>query len=182
MEMERRLGEVKSLVLRAGDFFGPRPGNSWLSQGVVTPGKPVKSILYPGTRGVGHNWAYLPDVGETFARLLDREAELPEYARFHFEGHWDADGTEFIAAMLEAAGNPNAKVRRLPWALLPLIAPFNATMREMIEMRVYWNYTLRLDNHALVAFLGGEPHTPLVEALRNTFRALQIPFTDAEKA
>jgi len=174
-EMERRLGEVKSLVLRAGDFFGPKPGNSWFSQGMVTPGKPVKSILYPGAKGVGHNWAYLPDVGETFARVLDREAELPEPARFHFEGYWDADGAELIAAIRKAAGNPNAKVRRLPWVLLPLIAPFNVTMREMIEMRIYWDHPLRLDNRALVAFLGEEPHTPLMAALEVTLNALHIP-------
>jgi hypothetical protein len=35
---------VRALILRAGDFFGPRPGNSWLSQGMVTPGKPVRAI------------------------------------------------------------------------------------------------------------------------------------------
>jgi nucleoside-diphosphate-sugar epimerase len=174
-ELEQRLGAVKSLVLRAGDFFGPRPGNNWLSQGMVTPGKPVKSILYPGAKGVGHNWAYLPDVGETFARLLDREAGLPEQARFHFEGYWDPEGTAFVAALREAAGNPRAKVRRLPWALLPLLAPFNPTMREMIEMRIYWDHPLKLDNRALVSFLGEEPHTPLVEALRITLQALRIP-------
>lgn len=174
-EMERRLTQVKSLVLRAGDFFGPKPGNSWLSQGMVTPGKPVQSIRYPGARGVGHNWAYLPDVGETLARLLDRDAELPEQARFHFEGYWDEDGTQFIAAIREAADNPNAKLRRLPWALLPLLAPFNPTMREMIEMRTYWDHPLKLDNRALVAFLGEEPHTPLVQALRTTLQALRIP-------
>ena len=175
VEMERRLGEVKSLVLRAGDFFGPKPGNSWLSQGMVTPGKPVTAILYPGAKGVGHNWAYLPDVGETFARLLDRDEDLPQQARFHFEGYWDSDGTAFVAAIREAAGNANAKLRRLPWMLLPLLAPFNPTMREMIEMRTYWDHPLRLDNHALVAFLGEEPHTPLTEALRTTLRALRIP-------
>jgi nucleoside-diphosphate-sugar epimerase len=179
-EMERRLGDASSLVLRAGDYFGPKPGNSWLSQGMVTPGRSVKSILYPGARGVGHNWAYLPDVGETFARLLDPEADLPEQARFHFEGYWDADGTEFSAAIKKAAGNPSARVRRLPWALLPLLAPFNPTMREMIEMRIYWDYPLRLDNRALVKFLGAEPHTPLVEALRITLRGLRIPIGDAE--
>jgi len=174
-EMERRLGEVRSLVLRAGDFFGPKAGNSWLSQGMVKPGKPIKSVLYPGAMGVGHNWAYLPDVGETFARLLDREAELPEQARFHFEGYWDADGSQFVAAIRETAGNPGARLRRLPWALLPLIAPFNATMREMIEMRTFWEHPLRLDNHTLMAFLGDEPHTALVEALRVTLRAMHIP-------
>lgn len=174
-EMEQRLGEVRSLVLRAGDFFGPRAGNSWLSQGMLKPGQPIKSIVYPGAEGVGHAWAYLPNVGETFARLLDRDAELPDQAHFHFEGYWDADGTQFVAAIREAAGNPRARQRHLPWTLLPLIAPFNATMRELIEMRTFWDHPLRLDNHALVAFLGEEPRTPLIEALGITLRAMHVP-------
>lgn len=172
VEMEKRLGRVRSLVVRAGDYFGPRPGNSWLSQGMITPGKPVRSILYPGARGAGHGWAYLPDVGETFARLLDRDADLPDAARFHLHGTWDRDGSEFADAIRAAAGDPAIPLRRLPWGLLPLVAPFNATMREMIEMRVFWQHPLELDNAALVAFLGVEPRTPLVEALRATLEAL----------
>ncbi|MEI9927462.1 MAG: NAD(P)H-binding protein [Sphingomonas sp.] len=50
-EMERRLAEtpgLRALVLRAGDFFGAHAGNSWLAQGIVTPGRPVRSVVYPG--------------------------------------------------------------------------------------------------------------------------------------
>ncbi|MDT8758974.1 NAD(P)H-binding protein [Sphingomonas psychrotolerans] len=172
IEMERSLEQsgVPVLILRAGDFYGPRPGNSWLSQGMVKPGE-VRSILYPGAKGTGHAWAYLPDVGETFARLLDRERELPHFARYHFEGHWDADGRRFIAAIHEALGK-ELPVRSMPWWTLPLIAPFNPTMREMIEMRPYWRHPVRLDNRELVALLGEEPRTPLVESLVATFAAL----------
>lgn len=172
--MERRLAEtpgLRSLVLRCGDFFGARAGNNWLSQGMVTPCKPVRSVLYPGQRDVGHAWAYLPDVAETFARLLDRESELPDFARHHFAGHW-TDGAGFVAAIGEAAGRPGPKLRSFPWRLLPLIAPFNATMREMIEMEPYWRHPLRLDNAGLGVAIGPEPHTPLVQALRTTLAAI----------
>lgn len=171
--MEARIAEsgVRALILRAGDYYGPQPGNSWLSQGMITPGKPVTRVTNPGRRGAGHAWAYLPDVGETFARLLDREAELPRFARFHFAGHWDPDGITFPAAIAEAGGR-NAKQVRLPWALLPLVALFNPTIRELLEMRPFWNHPVRLDNRELVAFLGEEPHTPLVESLRTSLKAL----------
>ncbi|MES2441981.1 MAG: NAD-dependent epimerase/dehydratase family protein [Pseudomonadota bacterium] len=173
-EMERRLATtpgLRALVLRAGDFFGPRAGSSWLSQGVVTPGKPVRSILYPGRTQVGHAWAYLPDAGEAFARLLDREADLPGFACHHFAGHW-LDGAALAAAIGAASGYPDPKVRKLPWRLLPLIAPFNPTMREMIEMEGFWRRPLRLDNTSLEAEIGAEPHTPLVQALRITLEGL----------
>ncbi|MBY8829072.1 NAD-dependent epimerase/dehydratase family protein [Hephaestia mangrovi] len=174
VEMERRIeaSGQPALILRAGDFFGPRAGNNWLSQGMVTPGRPVRSVTMPGEPGVGHAWAYLPDVGEAFARLLDAADRLPVFARFHFGGYWDGDGDGFVRAIGEATGNRDLSVRRLPWALLPLIAPFNATMRELIEMRPFWRHPVRLDNRALVSFLGDEPHTPLVTALRATLEAL----------
>jgi nucleoside-diphosphate-sugar epimerase len=172
-DMEARIeaSGLRALILRAGDFFGPRPGNSWLSQGMVTPGKPVTSILLPGTRGVGHAWAYLPDVGETFARLLDRDADLPRFARYHFAGHWDADGLELAEAIQRVTGR-RAKLRHMPWRLLPLIAPFNPTMREMIEMEAYWQHPVALDNASLIEMLGEEPHTSLDEAMRATLTAL----------
>lgn len=171
--MEARIEEsgVRAVILRAGDYYGPRPGNSWLSQGMITPGKPVTKVTNPGRKGAGHAWAYLPDVGETFARLLDRDEELPRFARFHFAGHWDADGSAFPAA-IAAAGDRKARQVRLPWALLPLIAPFNPTIRELLEMRPFWSHPVRLDNRELVAFLGEEPHTPLAESLRASLKAL----------
>lgn len=171
--MEARINEsgVRGLVLRAGDFFGPRPGSSWLSQGMVRPGKPVTSILSPGFPGVDHAWAYLPDVGETFARLIDRDADLPRFARYHFAGYWDEDGAGMADAIRRTIGR-QVPVRRLPWRLLPLIAPFNPTMREMIEMKDYWRRPVRLDNHSLVEFLDEEPRTPIDQAMRTTLSAL----------
>ena len=184
VEMEARLeaasaSGVRALILRAGDYFGPRSTlNSWFASGLVTPGKPVKTILYPGDKEVGHAWAYLPDVGETFARLADREAELPAFARFHFDGHWDADGTAMVRAIARAAGHKRPNVRRLPWGLLPLAAPFNETLRELLEMKPFWQDPVRLENRRLVAFLGDEPRTPLDIAVTATMRGLDVPVAE----
>lgn len=78
---------------------------------MVKPNQPVTSITYPGARGTGHAWAYLPDAAETFALLMDREAELEPFARYHFRGDWDADGTEMIAAIRKAVGNASIPVK-----------------------------------------------------------------------
>ncbi len=92
VEMERRLRiaaetGVKTLIVRAGDFFGPKVGNSWFAQGLVKPGRPVASVSYPGKRNIGHHWAYLPDVAETMVRLAERE-DLAAFATFNMKGHW----------------------------------------------------------------------------------------------
>src|SRR6516162_8942495 len=76
VEMERRLESFsrnggRALIVRAGDFFGPTAsGNSWFTQGLVTPGRSVRKISYPGAPGVGHQWSYLPDVARTIVELL----------------------------------------------------------------------------------------------------------------
>ncbi|SEP22173.1 Nucleoside-diphosphate-sugar epimerase [Methylobacterium sp. ap11] len=173
--MERRLREadIRSLVVRAGDFFGPNTtANSWFSSALVSPGKPVRRVLDPGTPGVGHQWAYLPDVAETMVRLAEREADLPRAAAFGMDGHWDPDGRQMVAAIVRAAGG-RVPVRRFPWFLLPLAAPFWPLAREIGEMRYLWREPLRMDNAGLVAFLGAEPHTPLDRAVRETLVGLR---------
>lgn len=165
-------GGVRSLIVRAGDFFGPRPGNNWFSMGLVKPGRTIRSITYPGAPGVGHSWAYLPDLAETIARLVQRDEQLGAFELFHFGGHWDADGSAMISAIRGALGEPALPVRRFPWFALGLLAPFKTLFREMREMSYLWRQPLQLDNRRLVAILGAEPHTPLELAVRQSLQGL----------
>lgn len=176
VEMEERLADaarykVKSLVLRAGDFFGPHADSSWFGGAMVKPGRTLRSVTYPGRLDTGHAWAYLPDLAETLARLAAIEATLPRFTVFNFGGHW-VDGRQMTQAIRRIAGKPELPVRRLPWPLLRPVAPFSAFVREMLEMRYLWTQPLRLDNAKLVRTLGHEPHTPLDEALRATLMSL----------
>lgn len=173
LEAASRAG-VPALIVRFGDFFGPAPGGSWFSQGLVTPGKRLHAITYPGAKGVGHSWAYLPDAAETIARLLERADALEPFARFHFEGTWDPDGTLMTRAIAEALGRPRLTIRKLPWLLLRLAGVAHQTSREIYAMRYLWREPLRLDNRKLVAQLGQEPRTPLHEAVRTTLAALHV--------
>lgn len=171
--MERRLADadnVRSLILRCGDFFGPRAGNNWFAA-MIRPGSPVRKLVYPGQRDLPHAWAYLPDVGETVARLLEREPELDRFALFHFAGHF-ITGDALLAAVRRAAGNPSLPLRRFPWQLSKLAAPFVVMLRELQEMRYLWREPLQLDNRRLVGLLGSEPHTPLNVAVATTLNGM----------
>ncbi|WP_117193703.1 NAD-dependent epimerase/dehydratase family protein [Rhizobium terrae] len=170
VEMERRLekasGEgVSVLIVRAGDYFGPGAANSWFSQGLVKPGKLVTSVSRPNASGVGHQWAFLPDVAETMLRLIDRGNDLPAFARFHMRGFWDRDGEQMIAAIGRVVGH-QPKVKAFPWWMLKLASPFVPLFRELSEMRYLWKEPLRMNNGKLAAFLGEEPSTPIDEAVR----------------
>ena len=174
--MERRLENActkgaRVLILRAGDFFGPTAKNNWFSQGLIKPGKPVKTIIYPGAKNTGHQWAYLPDVAETICRLLACENQLDNFARFHFGGHWDASGTDMINAIRTACNNPALPVRRFPWWLIKPATLFVPFLREIDEMKYLWRQPVRLNNSRLRTFLGEEPHTPLEQAVKTTMAA-----------
>ena len=180
VELERRLQVASTqgarvIVVRAGDFFGPRAGNNWFSQGLVKPGQAARAVALPGDRGVGHQWAYLPDVARTMVELLGRRQALGPFEVFHMAGHWDADGLQMAAAIcrvVQARGEARPKVRAFPWWLVRLASPFVATLRELLEMRYLWREPVRMSNHRLVAVLGREPHTPLDAAVESTLTGL----------
>jgi nucleoside-diphosphate-sugar epimerase len=192
VEMERRLqalaesGEGRVVILRAGDYFGPGAVNSWFSQAMVNAGRPVTRVNRLATPGVGHQWAYLPDVAQAMVALLERRERLPAFARYHFAGHWDADGLELpraVQRVVEAHGGARPRVGAFPWWLMTLASPFVTFCREAQEMRYLWREPLRMPGERLAAELGAEPHTPLDLAVENALRAAGcLPLTPAPAA
>ena len=192
VEMERRLqaaaesGRVRVVILRAGDFFGPRAGNNWFAQGMVKPGRLPATVYLPARSGVGHQFAYLPDVARTMVRLLAVREGLPAFSPFHMAGHWDADGLEFGCAVQRVVmrhGGAAPRLRPFPWWLVRLAAPFVATLREMLEMRYLWTQEVRMTNQRLLDVLGTEPHTPLDEAIEQSLAGMAcLPESDMAPA
>jgi nucleoside-diphosphate-sugar epimerase len=166
VEMEQRLQAatadgVRVLIVRAGDYFGPRAGNNRFVQGLLAGQRSVRRVFYPGPANVGHSWAYLPDVAETMARLLDHDDRLVSFDAFHFRGHWLERGADMADAIRRAVGISPRRIHAFPWWAVRLAAPFVAVCREMLEMRYLWNHPIELDNTKLRAAIGAEPHTSL---------------------
>ncbi|MET0497701.1 MAG: NAD-dependent epimerase/dehydratase family protein [Steroidobacteraceae bacterium] len=177
VEMEQLLANaaadgVRTLIVRAGDFFGPNAGNSWLSQGLISAGKPVRRVWYPGRFDAGHAWAYLPDLAEIFCRLLERDAQLANFDVYHFRGHYFDRGVTLAEAVCDVAGIPRSRIHRFPWWATTIAAPFVKMLGEMQEVRYLWQETVELDNRKLLAALGEETHTPLHAALQSTLEGL----------
>jgi nucleoside-diphosphate-sugar epimerase len=186
VEMERRLKAASAqgasvLIVRAGDFFGPHAGNNWFGQMVIKPGAPVKSVTEPAARGLAHAWAYLPDLAETMARLLDRADRLGAFEVFHFGGHLLGWG-EMAASVRRATGQPKLPVMGFPWWLVVALSPMVRIFGEMAEMRYLWREPLVLDDRKLRAFLEEVPHTPLDTAIAASLRALGCLETSPEVA
>ena len=177
VEMEAMLKQaaqqgVRSLVVRAGDFFGWQAPGSWFQTLLVKPQKNVRSVWFPGEREVGHAWAYLPDLAQAISRLAEIQESLATFDAFHFDGHWTPRSIEMAESIRRVVGNPRLPIRQLPWPGLYLASPFIAVLREMIEMRYLWREPIRLDNRKLRSVIGAEPHTPLDEAVKTSLMHL----------
>lgn len=177
VEMEQMLARaadhgVRSLVLRAGDYFGPDAPSSWFQNALVRPSRPVRRVTYPGPLEIGHSWAYLPDLAEALALLAAQEARLAQVETIHFAGHALADGKAMVAAIARAAGLARLPAGTLPWRMITVLAPVVPLFRELNELRYLWLQPLRLSNFKLTGLIGPEPHTPLDDAVRRTLISL----------
>jgi nucleoside-diphosphate-sugar epimerase len=171
-QLEQRLEgatDVPALIVRAGDFFGPGAKSSWFSQSLVMPKKPVRRLLDPAV-SAGHSWAYLPDLADTFARLMMLD-DLDTFERVQFEGYVDETGDGILDAIRATLGC-HVPRSAFPWWLMRLLAPFGGFPREAAEIEQYWRHPVRLDNTRLVQLLGVEPRTPILAAVGLTLQDL----------
>ncbi len=162
---------VKVLVLRAGDFLGPAAPNSgllWLS---TRKAGQVTGVYDTGPEG--HGFAYLPDLAETLARLLDREADLADYDVFNFRGHWLPTGRSLGEAVRRVTGDDRMPIKPFPWWLIYAASPFVTMFHELGEMRYLWTRPIGLDDTKLRAFIE-VPETPLDGVLRASLADLGV--------
>jgi nucleoside-diphosphate-sugar epimerase len=165
MEAQIRRSGVRSIVIRAGDFFGSGRG-TWFDQAIVKD--IAKGVFtYPGPLQVATAWAYLPDLARTFVQVAHRRAQLPSFEVLHFAGYsisaqqWLEQLTPLARAQGWVQPKHSLRYQRLPWAIIRLGALLMPTWASLLEMRYLWDRPHRLANHRLQVLLGAEPHTPL---------------------
>ena len=160
----------RSVVVRAGDFFGSGTG-SWLDQAIVKSIARGK-LVYPGPLDRVHAWAYLPDLAAAFVALAERPP-VPAFETFHFEGH-SLTGRQLLEALDTAAHalglRPAAgfAVSGLPWALIRAVGLVYPPWRELARMRYLWRVQHALDGRRLAAHVALPPATALISALRQS--------------
>ncbi|MCD2174733.1 NAD-dependent epimerase/dehydratase family protein [Rhizobium sp. C4] len=153
---------VKTIILRAGDFYGTDKVGTWLDLMIAT--KIAKgSFSWPGPYDLPHAFAYLPDLADAFVRLAERADELPMFSQFNFEGH-TLTGEDFVRAAERAAGKKLAR-KRVSWALLNVVGLFSPVVREVVKMNYLWFTPHSLSGRKLEAFLGKVESTPADEAI-----------------
>ncbi|MEO7221453.1 MAG: NAD-dependent epimerase/dehydratase family protein [Devosia sp.] len=158
-------GDIQTIILRAGDFFGPHSVADWFDQAMmrdVAKGR----VVTMGTKGVGHAWAYLPDLARAFESLGAMRRTLGAFEDFHFAGHF-VTPEQMAAAISRTAPRP-VSISSFPLILLKVFGLFDPVMREVSKMDYQWRHPMELKDSRLDKLLGREFGTPFEAAVRAT--------------
>jgi len=176
VEIEQRMQEaaergVRTIILRAGDFFGSGRG-SWFDL-VITKQLARNEVTYPGPLDVVHEWAYVPDLAAAMVRLAQVRERLSVFEVFGFPGH-AVTGRTLVDTIAQASGrnSRDLRVRQMQWWMIKALSPFFALPRELSELDYLWKVPHRIAGEKLKATIGDVPHMPLDAAVKRALREL----------
>ena len=168
---EAETGKVRTIVLRAGDFFGGTGSGSWFD--LVVAAKMNKGVYTaPGPADLVHEWAYLPDFAVAFVGLVKNLDKLGFYEAINFPGHAVTDLD--IKAAAEKALGRKLKLSFMPWWVLRAGSPFVAMWREIVSMSYLRFEAHRLVSKRLEEVIGEIPHTPLDQAVKEAMQDIGV--------
>lgn len=147
---------VRTVILRAGDFYGGALTGSWFDL-VIAAKIGKRSFTYPGPMDSIHSWAYLPDLAATFVSLSDHLDALSDFETFLFHGH-TMTGSDLMG-YCEAAVGHGLNSAGIPWPLLRMGGLVMPMWREISEMAYLWTAPHQLDGEKLQSLIGRVPHT-----------------------
>jgi nucleoside-diphosphate-sugar epimerase len=158
-------GDIQFLMLRAGDFFGPGTTGDWFDLAMMTEAKKGK-VNVMGVWGVGHSWAYLPDLGRAFVKVAEARTRLGSFENFHFAGHFvTPEQMRDAIAAIAPRGTKFGLVAR--W-IFPVIGLVDPIIRDIAKMAYLWETPMELRDPRLDAMLGPNFATPFAEAVAAT--------------
>jgi nucleoside-diphosphate-sugar epimerase len=158
-------GDIQVLVIRPGDFYGPGNTGTWFDLAMMTDAAKGKVSL-AGVWGVGHAWAYLPDLARAFVKVAAARARLGRFENFHFAGHYVTP--EQMRDAIAAVAPRGIRFGLLPRWIFPVIGLVSPMMREVAKMGYLWEHPMELRDPRLDALLGPGFATPFDEAVAAT--------------
>lgn len=129
---ETRKGNLKAMIARSADFYGPFTPLSFVNVMVfenLRKGRKAQWLLNDQVR---HSFTYTPDAGRATAILGNTEKAYNQV--WHLPSDPNAlTGKQFIGLAAEAFGAEAGYMTLKEW-MLKVIGVFNGTVRESIEM------------------------------------------------
>ncbi|KAJ57435.1 epimerase [Actibacterium mucosum KCTC 23349] len=167
MEAAYRNSNVRTIILRGGDFLDTQASGNWFDMIMAKPLAKGK-LTYPGPTDRPHAWAYLPDMARAAVKLAEMRDDLNRFEDVPFPGY-TLTGEELTKAVAQVMGTP-IKASPMSWTPLQIARPFWKMAKHLVEMRYLWSKPHHLDATRFDALLPDFRHTPLEHALASALQ------------
>ena len=149
---EAKRGELRAMIVRAADFYGPGATLSVTHATVTERLKANKTPQWLGNAKAVHTFTYTPDAGRSLAVLGNTPAAYGQV--------WHAltskepiTGEQYVRIACELAKRPYALQVAPRWMLF-LMSAFVPVVRESMEMLYQFEYDYRFDSSKAERALG----------------------------
>ena len=149
-EMSR--GNLRAMIVRAADFYGPGAVNSFPHSVVFERLKAGKMPQWIGNPKTVHTFTFTPDAGHAVA-VLGRSAEAYGQTWHLPTTKEPLSGADFVRLACELAAQPD-KLQVAPRWMLKLMGIFIPMLRENEEMMYQFEHNYRFDSSKIASAFG----------------------------
>lgn len=165
---EIKAGNLKGMIVRAADFYGPDALLSLTYSTVTERLRAGKGAQWLGDAKKIHTFTYTPDAGKTTALLGNSEAA--------YNQTWHAltspeqiSGEDYVRMASEIMNRPYKGIQSLPKIGVRMLGLFVPVLREFVEMMYQFENDYIFDSSKAQKFLSENP-TRYAEGIRQTLK------------
>ena len=168
---EAKAGNIKALIARAADFYGPDSPLSFVNVLVFENLMKNKTPQWMIDADKKHSFSYTPDAGKATALLGNTDSAYNQV--WHVPGdHNTLTGREFIAQAAEAFGKDQKKFTVLKEWMLRGIGIFVPELKESVEMLYQSRHEYLFDSSKFhKAF--SKPYVTYAEGIKATAESMK---------
>ncbi|MFN0063821.1 MAG: NAD-dependent epimerase/dehydratase family protein [Myxococcaceae bacterium] len=149
---EAKRGNLKAMIVRAADFYGPKAKLSLTHASVTERLRAKKTPQWIGSAKHVHTFTFTPDAGLCLARLASTPTAYGQV--WHAITTKEAfTGEDFVRVACELAGRPYA-LQIAPRWMLRVMGLFMPVLRESVEMLYQFESDYRFDSSKAEKLLG----------------------------
>jgi nucleoside-diphosphate-sugar epimerase len=152
---EARRGELRAMIVRAADFYGPGAALSLTHATVTERLKAGKTPQWIGNPKAVHTFTYTPDAGRTLA-LLGNTPSAYGQVWHALTSKEPMTGEEYVRIACGLAGRPY-RLQVAPRWMLSIMGLFVPVLRENMEMLYQFEQDYRVDSSKAEHALGLTP-------------------------
>ena len=165
---EMHSGNLRAMIVRAADFYGPGAVNSLPHAAVFERLKAGKTPQWIGSPNTVHTFTFTPDAGHAVA-ALGRSSEAYGQTWHLPTTKEPLTGANFVRLACELAAQPY-KLQVAPHWMLKLMGIFMPVIRENEEMMYQFEYDYRFDSSRIESAFGLQA-TPYRRGISESLRS-----------